>query len=101
MQDIGIPETRETLYIAYYRIATLREDALLSYLDQQDIPTEERDTIVRMAYIRTQSYNDALHAEIIGRIEDANLLTPFYRVLMRGTHEIGKKFNNFYIAWRA
>ncbi len=79
---LGIEKNEETRYAAYGRIATLREDGLLNYIDKKGITEEQKDEIRALAFAFVQRYHDTLHLELIETLERDNLFTPFYRKLI-------------------
>ncbi len=54
LDAIGIEKTEETRYIAYERIAQIREDALLAYMSKNNFPEKKQDMILNNARIFLQ-----------------------------------------------
>jgi hypothetical protein len=95
----GLEKNEETRYIAYQRIASLREDGLLNFINKKWFREEQGDWIRAKAFVFVQEYHDKLHRGLIDIIEENDLLTPFYRKLIKWVHFVWWKFHTFHTAW--
>ncbi len=99
LQNLGLTQTRESRYAAYMRIALLREDGLRNFLESEKYPKEEQNTILSKAYEFVEKYHGNIHTRLLENLDWEDLLTPFYRTLLWGAHDIGHAFNQFYKTW--
>ena len=96
---VGLPKSQETLLAAIQRIVNLREDMLLQVIAHED--EEERIAIKERAYVWVSRFYIERFERILLRIEKEQLLTPFYRRLLRHAHNIGKAFSDWHSSWMA
>ncbi|RDU51553.1 ciab protein [Helicobacter sp. MIT 00-7814] len=81
------------------RIVALREDSILEVLkacgkDENTIAQKREFLIVFVA-----RFYEKLQAHLLEHITKENLLTPFFREILRGVYEVGQCMNAFFIAW--
>ena len=92
---VGLEDTKETRLAALMRIIALREDALLQVIDK------DKEIIKERAFVWVSQFYEELFEARIAFIEKNELLTPFYRTLLKGAHEVGKVFSSWQSSWMA
>jgi hypothetical protein len=97
---LNLENTEETLYIAYSRIAHLREDGLVSFLENRGTPDEQKNVILEKAYDFVADFYREKQEVLLDCIKENGLFSPFYQELIGGVHKIGVHFNTFYKNWR-
>lgn len=99
LDTLEIEKNEETRYIAYERVAKLREDSLLNFISKSEFSKEEKNIILAKAFRFVQEFHDQLHHSLIEDIEKWGLLTPFYRKLTLWVHAVWKAFHRFHDTW--
>ncbi len=99
LEFVGLEKDEETMLAAVQRIVSLREDALLQVI--RDFEEDERIAVRERAYVWVSRFYLALFEKRLQRIEEQELLSPFYRAILRGAHEVGKVFSSWQSSWMA
>lgn len=101
LASLGLEITNENRMAAITRLVSLREDALLQRLKKAGFSEEEIIEKKEQAYLRVADFYLKRHQALIDEIEEAKLLSPFYRALLRGVHEVGKAMSGWQSSWTA
>ncbi|DAB39773.1 MAG TPA: invasion protein [Sulfurovum sp. UBA12169] len=96
---LDLKKDDETIMAALTRIVNLREDALEQILQKENINQEERIDKKEQAYRFVSNMYLKRHAAFVSWIEEAQLLTPFYRAIISGTHAVGIAMSGWQSAW--
>ncbi len=99
LEFVGLPKDSETMLAAINRIVNLREDALLQILSDWD--EEERIAAKERAFVWVSRFYLANFERRLEWIEQEELLTPFYRSILRGAHEVGEVMSQWQSSWMA
>ncbi|MRI59087.1 MAG: invasion protein [Epsilonproteobacteria bacterium] len=99
LEFVGLQKSEEAMLAAVQRIVNLREDALLQVI--ADLDEEERIAIKERAYVWVSGFYLELFEKRLRLIEEKELLSPFYRAILRGAHEVGKVFSSWQSSWMA
>ncbi|MDP2091071.1 MAG: invasion protein CiaB [Candidatus Gracilibacteria bacterium] len=106
---IGLDKNDETRYAAYARIALLKEDPLILYMDNNppirppylgDELEKEKIRILDLAYKFVCDFHSEVQAVIISVIQEKELLTEFYLEIFKGVANVGLAMNELFIPWR-
>ena len=89
----------ETIMAALTRIVNLREDALEQVLQKENLNQEEREKKKELAYNFVSSLHLKRHKAFVAWVEESQLLTPFYRMIISGTHAVGSAISGWQNAW--
>ncbi len=101
LERIGLESTPETRMAAVTRLVSLREDALIQAFKKAGFDEEMIIEKKEEAYLWVAEYHLERHADLIDEIERRALLTPFYRAVFKGVHEVGKRFSGWQSSWTA
>ena len=99
LDRLGLEKNEETRFIAYTRIATMRDDGIRNYSEKNKLDQERKDFLLEEWYRFVSEYHGNLHRKIIQNIETECLLTPFYRAVLKWVANVWESFNQLYIAW--
>ncbi|WP_027389281.1 invasion protein CiaB [Chrysiogenes arsenatis] len=99
LQSLDLPLTPENQLAAITRIANLRDDSLVQAMKQAGFDQPRIDAAKQLAYQWAATYHLQQHRELLLVVEEQQLLTPFYRALLRGAHEVGLAFTQWYPLW--
>jgi hypothetical protein len=91
----ALPPTKQNKIAILNRLINLREDLLILSLEGRS-DTQE---VLAKIYDEVAKFHIERHEELLGEIERQGLLTPFYRKLLSGVHEIGKTLTIWQPKW--
>ena len=94
---LGLSYTQKNAMAAVQRIVNLREDMLLQVIE--DLDEDEKIAIRQKAYVWVSRLYEERFEKLLAKIEERELLTPFYRTLLHYAHKIGKVFTLWQPKW--
>lgn len=100
LEKIDLAPTSENLLALGTRLINLQEGALLQVLKRAQKSEAEIIEIKKCVLLWVSNFHTNTHKELLQNMEDSELLTPFYRALLRGIHEVGIAMNKLYFAWQ-
>ncbi len=98
---IGCERNEDSTMAALTRIVNLREDALEQVLQKMGYHSDDIIAKKELAYQWASKLHTARHESLLAWIEENGLLTPFYRILLRGVHKIGIAMSVWQSEWTA
>jgi len=101
LSQMELPVNKETQMAGLTRLVNLREDALEQVLEKEGFSQEEIIEKKEIAYLFVKEMHLMRHEYFIAWIKSENLLTPFYRKLIKGVHLIGEQMSHWQSAWTA
>ncbi len=101
LEKVELAITTENQMSAISRLVSLRDDSLSQALKKQGFNEEEIIEKKEEAYLWVADYHLNVHERLVIMIEEQALLTPFYRAIFRGVHEVGKTFSSWQSSWTA
>ena len=101
LSKMALPVNSETTMAALTRVINLREDALEQVLQKEGFSEDEIIAKKEEAYLFAKEMHLTRHEYLIAWIKSENLLTPFYRTLIKGVHYIGESMSQWQSAWTA
>jgi len=101
LSKVGLDITRENQMSAISRLVSLRDDSLSLALKKAGFSEEQIIEKKEEAYLWVADYHLKMHEKLVIMIENQKLLTPFYRAVFRGVHEVGKTFSSWQSSWTA
>ncbi|RUM74300.1 MAG: invasion protein, partial [Sulfurovum sp.] len=101
LSKLQLPINSDTQMAALTRVVNLREDALEQVLQKEGLSEEEIMAKKEEAYLFVKEMHLLRHEYLIAWIKSENLLTPFYRKLIKGVHHIGESMSDWQSAWTA
>jgi hypothetical protein len=101
LEKIGLEIDPENQMAVISRLVSLRDDALSQSLKKAGFDEEEIIEKKEEAYLWVAEFHLNIHENLVKTIENQNLLTPFYRAIFRGVHEVGKTFSSWQSSWTA
>ena len=97
---VWLEKNKETRLGAYNKLSSLSDDSLKGTFKELKLSEEEIEHKIAKIYEFTTNYHIDLHKKLIEDIEKNNLLTPFYLELLKQTHNVWLKFNDFQKVWQ-
>ncbi|MDR2636185.1 MAG: invasion protein CiaB [Campylobacteraceae bacterium] len=85
----ALEPTKQNKIAILSRIINLREDMVITALEQSGKTKEDIEKALFALYDETAKFHIKCHKELLEQIEKEQLLNPFYRTLINGVHEIG------------
>ena len=101
LDQVGLEINKENQMSAISRLVTLRDDLLSSAFKKSGFSEDEVIAKKEEAYLWVAEFHLKVHENLVEQIEKRELLTPFYREIFRGTHEVGKAFSSWQSSWTA
>ncbi len=101
LEQVGLKKSEQNRMAVASRLITLRDDLLSQALKKSGFCEEEIIAKKEEAYLWVADFHTQIHQRLIDTIEEEKLLTPFYREIFRGTHEVGKRFSSWQSSWTA
>ncbi len=101
LTKIGLDVTPENRMSAVTRLVSLRDDSLTQAFKKAGFSEEEIIQKKEEAYLWVADFYLKMHQSLVEEIEAKNLLTPFYREIFKGVHEVGKVFSGWQSSWTA
>ncbi|MDD5405427.1 MAG: invasion protein CiaB [Sulfurovaceae bacterium] len=98
---IGCERNEDSTMAALTRIVNLREDALEQVLQKMGYHSDDIIAKKELVYWWTSRLHTARHESLLKWVEENGLLTPFYRTLLNGVHEIGIAMSVWQSEWTA
>ncbi|NLC27258.1 MAG: invasion protein CiaB [Campylobacteraceae bacterium] len=89
----------ENILAVLNRLVGLREDSLVQALEANKKTPKEIAKIKHKMYESVKSIYLDRHLALLDYIDEHQLLTPFYRLLLRGVHEVGKALSEWQPKW--
>jgi hypothetical protein len=99
LSKLELPINSDTQMASLTRLINLREDALEQVLKKEGFSEDEIIVKKEEAYIFVRDMHLLRHEYLIAWIKSENLLTPFYRTLIEGVHNIGESMSLWQSAW--
>ncbi|MDR0762463.1 MAG: invasion protein CiaB [Campylobacteraceae bacterium] len=91
--------TKQNKIAILSRFINLREDMVVTALELGGKSRDEIKKVLFALYDETAKFHIKYHAELLEKIEKEQLLSPFYRTLIGGVHEIGIALTNWQPKW--
>jgi hypothetical protein len=85
----ALKPTKQNKIAILSRFINLREDMIIIALEQNGKSKDEIEKALSALYNETAKFHIKHHKELLETIEKEQLLSPFYRTLINGVHEIG------------
>lgn len=99
LETLSLQSTDESIMAALTRIVNLREDALEQVLQQQGLREEDIIAKKEKAYLFVSDFYLRRFEMFIKWVESEKLLTPFYRAIVSGVHNVGVAMSGWQSAW--
>lgn len=102
---LWLEKNEESRYAAYSRIANLKEESLILYIEKnfnliwEDL-NEEKNKLLDLSYKFTSDFHSKVQLMLISIIEEKELLTPFFLELMKSVLNIWLTFNELFLPRR-
>ncbi len=100
LKELKLPQNEESTLASLQYLINLREDNLISFMQNINLNQNEIDKKLELAY----EFNSKLYLKrfkkLINYIKDKNLFTPFYQELIEGVHSIGEVITKWQSRWR-
>jgi hypothetical protein len=101
LSKLELPINSDTTMATLTRLINLREDALEQVLQKEGFSEDEIIAKKEEAYLFVKDMHLLRHEYLIAWIKSENLLTPFYRTLIEGVHNIGESMSRWQSSWTA
>ncbi len=101
LEKIGLEINSETQMSAISRLVSLRDDSLSQSLKKAGFSEDEIIERKEEAYLWVAEFHLKVHQNLVETIEEKRLLTPFYRAIFKGVHEVGLTFSSWQSSWTA
>lgn len=96
-EKLGLQKCKKVDYALCERVIALKEEPILQILKttKEGSLTQEKTLMI----LEVSRFYSQIFERILDFVEEEQLLTPFYRTLLRGAHKIGLGFNSWFVRW--
>ena len=101
IEKLKIEKSDENRLALINRLVNLREDSMVAALKKEGFSEEDVIKAKEEAYLWVSDYHTKLHKNILYKIETLKLLTPFYRAVLKGVHDVGVAMSGWQSSWTA
>ncbi len=101
LEDSGLTPNKANLLALILRFTSLQESSFVQVMKKEGFEKKRIVEVKNRAYKLTRDYYIKLNSDLIEKLKEENLLTPFYVDLIEGIHIIGLAFCAFFEAWNA
>jgi antirestriction protein len=95
----GLPNDSEALMAAATRVVSLRDDSMVVVLKKHGADNERVKQAKARAYEWVADYYNTHQKIFLEELESKKLLTPFYRAVFQGWHEVGLCMSKWQPKW--
>ena len=99
LEIANLTPSQENILAVLGRVINLREEAVVQALDAIGIDKKEAQEIRHNLYEAVKEYHTKSHEVLLKTVEQEGLLSPFYRVLLRGVHRVGEVLSSWQPLW--
>ena len=99
LHSVELSCIKENRVAALTRLINLRDEQLVQALEKEGKDAVFITQAKEKAYQWVKAFYLEQHASLLASIEEESLLSPFYRTLLRGVHEIGVSLSAWQSAW--
>ena len=99
LQSVELECIKENRVAALTRLISLRDEQLVQALEKEGKDAVFITLAKEKAYLWVKDFYLKRHEALIVQLEDEQLLSPFYRCLLRGVHEGGVCLSTWQSAW--
>lgn len=101
LDSIEFEKTAQNRLSIIRKLVLLKSDYLISAIEDKKLDSGSKKEILSSAYTWAGSYHVGIFEELIFEMENENLLTPFYRELIKGVKSIGLSFTQLDVSWES
>ncbi len=101
LKELELEIDKENQMAVVSRLVSLRDDTLTQSLQKANFNEEEIIKKKEQAYLWVAKFHLKVHQNLVNEIEKKELLSPFYRTIFRGVHEVGVTFSLWQSSWTA
>ncbi len=99
IKKLEIENSKPTKMAVISRLVNLRSDALKQIMEKEGFSNTEIEKKLEIVYEMVSEYYINNFEVMIENIEQKKLLTPFYREIFKGVHDIGKEMTKWQTKW--
>jgi len=100
LEEISLPQDEDSIVASLNYLVNLREDNLISYMQNMGLTQAQIDNKLELAYLFNSKLYLQRFEELISFIEEKSLLTPFYRAIISGVHSVGEVMTKWQSLWK-
>lgn len=101
MTALELEESAQSTLALVTRLVSLRDDSMVQILKQSGRDEKGIERAKEIAYQWVSEYYLKRQEEILAEVEERDLLTPFYRSILKGVHQVGVQMTNWQPRWTA
>ncbi|MBN1840451.1 MAG: invasion protein CiaB [Campylobacterales bacterium] len=99
LEEIELSLIRENRVAILTRLINLRDEQMVQALEKEGKDALFITEAKEKAYLWVSDFYLKEHEHLLAKIENEGLLSPFYRRLLRGVHEVGVVLSSWQSAW--
>ena len=99
ISKLELQNSKTTKMAVISRLVNLRSDALKQIMENKGFSSSEIEKKLEIVYEIVSKYHIKNFEVMIENIEKKGLLTPYYREIFKGVHEVGKQMTKWQTKW--
>lgn len=99
LEQIELTCNKENRVALLSRLIGLRDEQMVQALEKEGKDTLFITQAKEKAYLWVKEFHLKRHAELLAHIEQNDLLSPFYRRILRGVHDVGIAMSEWQSQW--
>ena len=99
LEQIELTCNKENRVALLSRLIGLRDEQMVQALEKEGKDTLFITQAKEKAYLWVKEFHLKRHAELLAYIEQNDLLSPFYRRILRGVHDVGIAMSEWQSQW--
>ncbi|TQV62811.1 MAG: invasion protein CiaB [Sulfurovum sp.] len=99
LEELALFKNKESIMATLTRIVSLKEDSIHQILKNLNYTNEEIIESLDKGYLFVKEFHLKRHLSLIDWIDENKLLSPFYRTLIRGVHDVGVAISEWQDDW--
>lgn len=99
LDECELAHSKENMLALLSRLINLRDEQFNQVLIKEGNSEKEIARKKALSYLWTKNFHIDRHEELLIKIEEEELLNPFYRELFKGFHEVGKVLSLWQFDW--
>lgn len=100
LDELQIRKCDESRFALGTKLSLLKNDSMMQFLKKEGYSQKEIDSTLDRLYLIVSKLYINKFENLLDEIDRQDLLSSFYRAVLRGAHEVGFSMNSFFLKWK-